>query len=386
MTVLQRCRHPISVKGVLIHDGRVLLLLNERGEWDLPGGRPDPGEDHRAALEREVREETGLEVEVGAPLDEHLFEVLPGRFVRILPFACRLVGRERRRAEPRASRDALAAARRARRDASPATRCRRAISARSARLIDQPRSPSDAGGLNRQEPVVRRGGAEPQLVPGIEGLQRIGERELAHGAPAGLASRRRRRRAPSSRSPRPAACRMADSQRAKSRALCRSPRSTSVGRSMSRAVSSWNCRPTRRATRPSSVCASVGAQQLLQGRQHGAQIFERRRRGRCAEPALLRPVRGLELGLVGPVDARHLLRAVGEAHALVFLRAAGRSRSSSLRGPACRRPSCRCRRSPGPALPSDTPLWPCQPCSMAADTECGTAAIAVPRQIQRGGG
>ncbi len=83
---------PISVKGVLIHHGRVLLLLNERGEWDLPGGRPDPGEDHRAALVREVREEAGLAIEVGAALDEYLFEVLPARFVRILPFICRLTG------------------------------------------------------------------------------------------------------------------------------------------------------------------------------------------------------------------------------------------------------------------------------------------------------
>jgi 8-oxo-dGTP pyrophosphatase MutT (NUDIX family) len=87
---------PVSIKGVLIHGGRVLLLLNERGEWDLPGGRPDPGEDHRAALKREVREETGLEVEVGRALDEHLFEVLPqklpGHFVRIEPFACAIVG------------------------------------------------------------------------------------------------------------------------------------------------------------------------------------------------------------------------------------------------------------------------------------------------------
>jgi 8-oxo-dGTP pyrophosphatase MutT (NUDIX family) len=83
---------PVSVKGVIIDDGSVLLLLNERDEWDLPGGRPDPGEDHRAALAREVREETGLEVEVGTALEEHLFEVLPGRFVRILPFTCRLLG------------------------------------------------------------------------------------------------------------------------------------------------------------------------------------------------------------------------------------------------------------------------------------------------------
>src|SRR6201982_2275126 len=83
---------PVSVKGVLVHDDRVLLLLNERGEWDLPGGRPDPHEDHHAALAREVREEAGLSVEVGARLDEHLFEVLPQRFVRIVAYACRLVG------------------------------------------------------------------------------------------------------------------------------------------------------------------------------------------------------------------------------------------------------------------------------------------------------
>jgi 8-oxo-dGTP pyrophosphatase MutT (NUDIX family) len=82
--------YPVSIKGVLIQDGRVLLLLNERGEWDLPGGRPDPGEDHRAALVREVREETGLAVEVGALVDEHLFEVLPQRFVRIVAYACTL--------------------------------------------------------------------------------------------------------------------------------------------------------------------------------------------------------------------------------------------------------------------------------------------------------
>lgn len=82
--------YPLSVKGVVVHGGRVLLLLNERDEWDLPGGRPDSGEDHRAALVREVHEETGLAVEVGALVDEHLFEVLPQRFVRIVAFACTL--------------------------------------------------------------------------------------------------------------------------------------------------------------------------------------------------------------------------------------------------------------------------------------------------------
>src|SRR3954468_9082613 len=74
--------HPLSIKGVVIGDGRVLLLLNERGEWDLPGGRPDPGEDHRAALAREVREEAGLVVEGGGRLDEHLFGGLSSRSAR----------------------------------------------------------------------------------------------------------------------------------------------------------------------------------------------------------------------------------------------------------------------------------------------------------------
>jgi 8-oxo-dGTP diphosphatase len=84
--------HPLSVKAVVLHQGRVLLLVNERDEWDLPGGRPEAGEDHRTALAREVREETGLSVEVGELVDEHLFEVLPQRFVQIAAFSCALVG------------------------------------------------------------------------------------------------------------------------------------------------------------------------------------------------------------------------------------------------------------------------------------------------------
>jgi len=32
----------VSVKGVLIIDGGVVLLRNERDEWELPGGRVDP--------------------------------------------------------------------------------------------------------------------------------------------------------------------------------------------------------------------------------------------------------------------------------------------------------------------------------------------------------
>ena len=32
-------RYPISIKGIIIWEDKVLLLKNEREEWDLPGGK-----------------------------------------------------------------------------------------------------------------------------------------------------------------------------------------------------------------------------------------------------------------------------------------------------------------------------------------------------------
>jgi ADP-ribose pyrophosphatase YjhB (NUDIX family) len=77
----------ISIKGVLIEDGRVLLLENERGEWELPGGRPEPGEDPAQCLAREFAEELGATVTVGAIVDCWNYEVLPSRHVMIVTYA-----------------------------------------------------------------------------------------------------------------------------------------------------------------------------------------------------------------------------------------------------------------------------------------------------------
>jgi 8-oxo-dGTP diphosphatase len=58
--------------GAVVRDdaGRLLLIRRghepSRGLWSLPGGRVEPGETLEAAVVREVREETGLDVRVGA--------------------------------------------------------------------------------------------------------------------------------------------------------------------------------------------------------------------------------------------------------------------------------------------------------------------------------
>ena len=48
----------VSVKGVFCApSGEVVLLMNERDEWELPGGRIEIGESSTECLSREIREE-----------------------------------------------------------------------------------------------------------------------------------------------------------------------------------------------------------------------------------------------------------------------------------------------------------------------------------------
>ena len=59
----------VAVGAVIVEDANLLLVERSRppaaGGWAVPGGRVEPGETLREAVRREVREETGLEGEVG---------------------------------------------------------------------------------------------------------------------------------------------------------------------------------------------------------------------------------------------------------------------------------------------------------------------------------
>ncbi|GHE39861.1 NUDIX hydrolase [Streptosporangium violaceochromogenes] len=77
---------PVSIKGVIVRDGRVLLLRNERDEWELPGGKLEPGEDPPDRLAQEILEEVGWEAAVGPILDSWQYHIREGADVLIVTY------------------------------------------------------------------------------------------------------------------------------------------------------------------------------------------------------------------------------------------------------------------------------------------------------------
>lgn len=58
-----------GVSAVVLHEQRVLLTQRPGGRWTVPSGILEPGEQPAPAVVRELREETGVEVEVLSLVD-----------------------------------------------------------------------------------------------------------------------------------------------------------------------------------------------------------------------------------------------------------------------------------------------------------------------------
>jgi 8-oxo-dGTP diphosphatase len=93
-------RHSVSVAAAIVNESGQLLAVRRRGNghWEPPGGILELDETIQAGLVREVREETGLEVEPQA-----LSGVYKNmrRGIVALVFRCRVIG-----GEPRPTREA----------------------------------------------------------------------------------------------------------------------------------------------------------------------------------------------------------------------------------------------------------------------------------------
>lgn len=86
----------VDVAGAVIVNGRGEVLCARRspgmaqaGLWEFPGGKLEPGEDPRAALRREIREELGCEIEVGEQVADAT-HAYPHAVVRLITFYARL--------------------------------------------------------------------------------------------------------------------------------------------------------------------------------------------------------------------------------------------------------------------------------------------------------
>ena len=83
--------HRVAVIGYLVRDGRFLLLKRTTPPrvWAPPGGRLEPDEDPLAGLRREVREETGLSVEILAPVETWFGRLTGERPMLSVNYLCR---------------------------------------------------------------------------------------------------------------------------------------------------------------------------------------------------------------------------------------------------------------------------------------------------------
>src|SRR5437899_13014468 len=81
--------------GLIFRDGKLLITQRRPhdhlgGLWEFPGGKRECNESFQECLARELREELGIEIEVGKLVDE-ITHVYPEKAVHLKFFGCRLL-------------------------------------------------------------------------------------------------------------------------------------------------------------------------------------------------------------------------------------------------------------------------------------------------------
>jgi len=90
----------IAVKSFIINNDKLLLVKRATDDvmkpsvWEIPGGRLSLGEDPKEGLKREVKEETGIDIEVLHPINVRHFVRSDKQTITMLIFLCRAEDRE----------------------------------------------------------------------------------------------------------------------------------------------------------------------------------------------------------------------------------------------------------------------------------------------------
>jgi len=81
----------VVVAAVIERENLILIGQRKRTsnhalKWEFPGGKVESGEDHRAALARELKEELGIEATIGPEMDRYEVQYGDGPQTQLLFF------------------------------------------------------------------------------------------------------------------------------------------------------------------------------------------------------------------------------------------------------------------------------------------------------------
>ena len=84
----------IAQKAIIVNNNKVLLIRDSRESqviWEIPGGRMNIDEEPREAVAREINEELGIDVEVGAVVYmEQFFHQQEGKRAFVIVYECQM--------------------------------------------------------------------------------------------------------------------------------------------------------------------------------------------------------------------------------------------------------------------------------------------------------
>ncbi len=85
----------VAVKSFIVDNNKLLLIkrrpndAHKPGEWDIPGGRLDLGENPFDGMKREAKEEIGINIDIVAPLHIQHFTRDDEQRITMIIFLCR---------------------------------------------------------------------------------------------------------------------------------------------------------------------------------------------------------------------------------------------------------------------------------------------------------